>query len=61
MYKGEEIANLGLSASATQPAMVTDVLSTLPNSKPINRGFRIQRLKGEDGKLGAYNIFVYGG
>jgi hypothetical protein len=58
MYKGEEISNLGLSASATQPAMVTDVLSTLPNSKPINRGFRIQRLKGEDGKLGAYNIFV---
>ena len=57
-YNGEDLTNFGLSASATPPAMITDVLSTLPNTKPINRGFRIQRLKGEDGKFGAYNIFV---
>ena len=57
-YNGEDLTNFGLSASATPPAMITDVLSTLPNTKPINRGFKIQRLKGEDGKFGAYNIFV---
>jgi hypothetical protein len=58
MYKDDKVVNMGLSASYTQPGVIKDMLSTLPNSKPINRGFRIQRLKGEDGKLGAYNIFV---
>ncbi len=58
MYKDDKVVNMGLSASYTQPGVIKDILSTLPNSKPINRGFRIQRLKSEDGKLGAYNIFV---
>ena len=57
-YKDGEVVNFGLSASATQPSLVTDVLSTLPNTKPIKRNFAIERIKGEDGKMGAYNIFA---
>jgi hypothetical protein len=57
-YKDGEVVNFGLSASATQPSLVTDVLSTLPNTKPIKRSFAIERIKGEDGKMGAYNIFA---
>jgi len=57
-YKDGEVVNFGLSASATQPSLVTDVLSTLPNTKPIKRDFAIERIKGEDGKMGAYNIFA---
>ena len=57
-YDGDELINFGLSASATQPSLVGDVLSTLPNTKPVKRSFSIKRLKGEGGKMGAYNIFA---
>jgi hypothetical protein len=57
-YDGDELINFGLSASQTQPSIVRDVLSLLPNTKPIKRSFSIKRLKGEDGKMGAYNIFA---
>ncbi len=57
-YKDGEIVNFGMSASATPPAMVNDILSLLPNTKPIKRSFAIERIKGEDGKMGAYNIFA---
>jgi len=57
-YDGDELINFGLSASATPPSIVGDVLSTLPNTKPVKRSFSIKRLKGEGGKMGAYNIFA---
>ena len=57
-YDGDKLVNFGLSASATQPSLVGDVLSTLPNTKPVARSFSIKRLKGEDNKMGAYNIFA---
>ena len=58
VYQDDKVINFGLSASATQPQSITDILSTLPNTKPIKRSFAIERLKGEDGKMGAYNIFA---
>ena len=58
VYKDGEVVNMGLSASYTPPQSITDILSTLPNTKPIKRSFAIERLKGEDGKMGAYNIFA---
>ena len=57
-FKDGKVTNFGMSASATAPAKVNDVLSTMGNTEPISRKFRIERLKGENGKMGAYNIFV---
>ena len=57
-YDGDELINFGLSASATQPSLVGDVLSTLPNTKPVKRSFSIKRLKGEVGEKWVRIIYL---